>query len=198
MRRRKRTGSGGCGGSDRWGVAGSDSCARSPAPLTCTQMERAAKIGVERMIGVSGSLEDSRESLEAAKKFSNIFCTVGVHPTRCDEFEQSGDPEGHIRALCQVVEEGKDKVVAIGEIGLDYDREQFCSRDVQKKYFARQLQLAKTFHLPVIFHNRNTGVARDVPLCLPVSRLLSMTAGGDFEKIVQEHRQEFSTVLRLF
>lgn len=47
-------------------------------------------------------------------------------------------------------------VVAIGEIGLDYDREKFCPRDVQMKYFEKQLDLAQSCNLPIIFHNRNT------------------------------------------
>ena len=42
--------------------------------------------GVEKMIGVSGSLEDSRQSLAVAQQNSNIFSTVGVHPTRCNEY----------------------------------------------------------------------------------------------------------------
>ena len=64
-------------------------------------------------------------------------------------------------------------VVAIGEIGLDYDREKFCPRDVQMKYFEKQLDLAKACKLPVIFHNRNTK--------------------GDFYSVVKRRRDDFTT-----
>jgi TatD DNase family protein len=63
-------------------------------------------------------------------------------------------------------------VVAIGEIGLDYDRTQFCSKEVQMEWFHRQLELARDTSLPVIFHNRNTD--------------------GDFERVVREKREMFT------
>jgi Tat protein secretion system quality control protein TatD with DNase activity len=66
-------------------------------------VERATAAGVEKMIGVSGSLEDSRQSVAAAKATGNIFATVGVHPTRCDEFDESGDPDAHLQALRALV-----------------------------------------------------------------------------------------------
>ncbi len=124
-------------------------------------------------IQVSGSLEDSQKSVAVAKASSNIYATVGVHPTRCNEFEESGDPEAHLQALRALVDSAGPAVVAIGEIGLDYDREKFCGRDVQIKYFERQLDLAKACNLPIIFHNRNTS--------------------GDFESIVRRRRSDFTT-----
>jgi len=124
-------------------------------------------------IQVSGSLEDSLQSVAVAKASSNIFATVGVHPTRCNEFDESGDPDAHFQALRALVDEAGPAVVAIGEIGLDYDREKFCGRDVQMKYFERQLDLAKACNLPIIFHNRNTS--------------------GDFESIVRRRRGDFTT-----
>jgi len=138
-------------------------------------MTRAAEHGIEKVIGVSGSLSDSEHSISVAKQFPNVFATVGVHPTRCGEFDDkdSGDPDAHLAALAKLAEAGGKDVVAIGEIGLDYDREEFCPRDVQQKYFVKQLQLAKQFNLPVVFHNRNTG--------------------GDFERMVREQRESFRT-----
>ncbi|KAM0842037.1 hypothetical protein ACQ4PT_058617 [Festuca glaucescens] len=83
-----------------------------------------------------GSLKESREALEIAETDGRLFCTVGVHPTRCGEFEESGDPEGHFQSLLVLAKEGiqKGKVVAVGECGLDYDRLHFCPSDIQKKY----------------------------------------------------------------
>uniref|UniRef100_A0A0E0I7M1 Uncharacterized protein n=1 Tax=Oryza nivara TaxID=4536 RepID=A0A0E0I7M1_ORYNI len=53
-----------------------------------------------------GSLKESREVLEIAETDGRLFCTVGVHPTRCGEFEESGDPEGHFQALLALAKEG--------------------------------------------------------------------------------------------
>uniref|UniRef100_N1QWD0 Putative deoxyribonuclease TATDN1 n=1 Tax=Aegilops tauschii TaxID=37682 RepID=N1QWD0_AEGTA len=56
-----------------------------------------------------GSLKESREALEIAETDGRLFCTVGVHPTRCGEFEESGDPEGHFQALLALAKEGIEK-----------------------------------------------------------------------------------------
>lgn len=71
-----------------------------------------------------------------AETDARLFCTVGVHPTRCNEFDESGDPEKHFDALLSLAKEGieKGKVVAIGECGLDYDRLHFCSTETQKNF----------------------------------------------------------------
>lgn len=81
-----------------------------------------------------------------------LFCTVGTHPTRCGEFLVS--PDNYFGQLLHQIEDHKDKVVAIGEIGLDYDRLHFCEPDVQKKYFEKQLELADKFDLPLFLHCR--------------------------------------------
>ncbi|KAM3376268.1 hypothetical protein P3S68_014983 [Capsicum galapagoense] len=62
-----------------------------------------------------GSLEESKEALAIAETGATLFCTVGVHPTRCKEFEGSGDPEKHLQDLLTLTKEGKEKgkVVAI-------------------------------------------------------------------------------------
>ncbi|XP_047260110.1 deoxyribonuclease TATDN1 [Capsicum annuum] len=103
-----------------------------------------------------GSLEESKEALAIAETGATLFCTVGVHPTRCKEFEGSGDPEKHLQDLLTLTKEGKEKgkVVAIGECGLDYDRLHFYPSDIQKKYFEKQFELAYTTKLPMFLHMR--------------------------------------------
>ncbi|KAB2064349.1 hypothetical protein ES319_A09G012900v1 [Gossypium barbadense] len=109
-----------------------------------TVLSRAWNAGVDRIIVMGGSLEESKEALAIAETDGRLFCTVGVHPTRCKEFEESGDPKKHFQALLALAKEGiqKGKVVAIGECGLDYDRLHFCPPEVQKKYFEKQFELA--------------------------------------------------------
>ncbi|KAI5432446.1 hypothetical protein KIW84_036255, partial [Lathyrus oleraceus] len=103
-----------------------------------------------------------------------LFCTVGVHPTRCKEFEESGDPENHFQALLSLAKEGiqKGKVVAVGECGLDYDRLHFCPAEIQKKYFEKQFELAYITKLPMFLHMR--------------------AAAEDFCEIVEKNKDRFS------
>ncbi|KAL6575073.1 hypothetical protein OROMI_012358 [Orobanche minor] len=128
-------------------------------------LSRAWNAGVDRIIVTGGSLEESKEALAIAEtdgRGPRLFCTVGVHPTRCNEFDDSGDPEDHFKALLSLAKEGVEKgkidisskVVAIGECGLDYDRLHFCPAEIQKKYFERQFELAYATKLPMFLHMR--------------------------------------------
>ncbi len=110
---------------------------------------------VEKIIVTAGSLAEARIALELVKSHEKLYFTVGVHPTRCGEFDTHG-PDLYYNELLQVIKEAGEKCVAIGELGLDYEREQFCHRDVQKKYFEKQLDLAKSTGLPLFLHNRQS------------------------------------------
>ena len=93
---------------------------------------------------------------------------MGTHPTRCGEFLVS--PDNYFGQLTHQIEDHKDKVIAIGEIGLDYDRIHFCEPDIQKKYFEKQLELADKFDLPLFLHCRN--------------------AHDDFRKIIEDNKEK--------
>lgn len=78
---------------------------------------------------------------------------MGCHPTRCGEF--GADPTAYYEMLCDALQKHREKIVAIGECGLDYDRLNFCDKATQKTYFERQIDLVQQFKLPMFLHCRN-------------------------------------------
>jgi TatD DNase family protein len=129
-------------------------------------LQRAADIGMRHMILTAGTLVESREAVRRVRelRISNqtdcqLYCTVGVHPTRCMEFETAESANDNLEELLTLLKDGMtDGVVAsVGEVGLDYDRLEFCPKDVQRKYFALQLKLSAETGLPLFLHNRNVG-----------------------------------------
>lgn len=120
-------------------------------------LSRALESGIERMIITGGTLEESKSALSIAQRNEHLFSTVGCHPTRCNEFVKcERGAEAYLDELRELASKNKNKIVAIGEIGLDYDRLHFCSKDIQKKYFEHQLTLAEDTNLPLFLHNRNS------------------------------------------
>ncbi|HHV78590.1 MAG TPA: TatD family hydrolase [Firmicutes bacterium] len=110
-------------------------------------MERAHASGVGCIITVGYDLRSSVKAVRLANDYDCVYAVVGVHPHDA----QSVTPE-----LMQVIEELSfaPKVVAIGEIGLDYYRN-LSPRDVQRDVFKRFLSLARKRQLPVVIHERN-------------------------------------------
>ena len=102
--------------------------------------------GVGLVVNPGCTVASSRTAVELAHRFPHVYAAVGIHPENCGDFR----PEDldAIRALAR-----EDKVVAIGEIGLDYYWKE-VPRDLQKEVFRAQLQLARDLDLPVIVHDR--------------------------------------------
>jgi len=109
-------------------------------------VSRANDVGIEKIIVPSISLETSYEAIELAEKFDSVFASVGVHPQDSQQFENQ-----QIEAFHDLAEH--PKVVAIGEIGLDYYRD-YAPHFVQKEVLRRFLELSADVNLPVIIHNR--------------------------------------------
>ncbi|KAJ7092559.1 hypothetical protein C8R44DRAFT_835595 [Mycena epipterygia] len=120
-------------------------------------LERARNAGVKSMIITGTSLSESQEALDLAKEFG-FFCTVGCHPTRSAEFDKfEGGADAYLFALDELVAnnlEGKGRAVAIGECGLDYDRQNWALPEIQRRHFRSQLTLAKKYQLPLFLHSR--------------------------------------------
>ncbi|XP_049876661.1 deoxyribonuclease TATDN1 [Pectinophora gossypiella] len=115
-------------------------------------LARAWSNGLDKMIITGGSLSDSKKAIDLARSDSSLFATVGCHPTRCTEFVEN--PDTYLNSLRDLIKQNKDKVVAVGECGLDYERLNFCEKDIQLKYFEFQLKLSREFDLPLFLHCR--------------------------------------------
>jgi TatD DNase family protein len=110
-------------------------------------VERAFLAGVESMITVGTNLALSRKALSVARQYANVYAAVGVHP---HDAAKAGD-----KTLDELKSLARDpKVVAYGEIGLDFVRT-ISPREIQENFFARQLELAGELELPVIIHDRD-------------------------------------------
>jgi TatD DNase family protein len=137
-------------------------------------LQRAWESGVEKIVITAGNLEEAKAALAFARTHENLYTTVGVHPTRCSEFDTyPAGPDAYMSALKAVLADGisDGKIVAIGECGLDYDRLQFCDAETQKVYFEKQFELARSSNLPMFLHLR--------------------AAADDFLDIVQRHVDDF-------
>ena len=102
--------------------------------------------GIGTIINSGANWNSVTEVVEMAAKYPHVYAAVGMHPDEVGDLNE--ERFEFMKSQCQ-----KDKVVAVGEIGLDYywDNE---AHDVQKKWFIRQLDLARELDLPVIVHSR--------------------------------------------
>lgn len=108
-----------------------------------TVIKEAQKAGVKRIINIGCDKKSSENSVKLSEKYPHIYASVGYHPGSADEYD-----ENVIRALAK-----KNKVVAIGEIGLDYYRN-YNPKAMMLEVFEKQVILAGEFGLPLIIHDR--------------------------------------------
>lgn len=118
--------------------------------------------GVGRIVNISAGMESAKASVLLAEKYDFIYASTGVHP---EEIGKLTDAD--IETLKEI--SSNDKVVAIGEIGLDYHYDE-PSKELQKEWFVKQLELARDVKFPVIIHSRD--------------------AANDTLQIMQEHHAE--------
>ncbi|KAN0031315.1 hypothetical protein ACTA71_010404 [Dictyostelium dimigraforme] len=165
-------------------------------------LERAWSIGMEKIIITSGRLSEVKESLELIKTYCNqdnnnnnnnnnsknnrLFTTIGVHPTRCsqelirnkeNENDNGEIKQEYIEELLKLYNENKERIIAIGEFGLDYDRLEFCSKEIQLKCFEYQFQLTEKTGLPLFLHLRGNSESG---------------ACSDFIDIIKRNRNRFT------
>lgn len=126
--------------------------------------------GVGKIVNVSATYESCERVVELVKRYSFMYAAVGIHPDEVGSLNEERFQQ--MKELCK-----QEKVVAVGEIGLDYywDNE---SHDVQKEWFVRQLDLARALNLPVLIHSRE--------------------AAADTMEIMKEHGQGLRGVIHCY
>jgi len=110
-------------------------------------LTRAAEAGVEKIICVGYDLKSSQEAVNLARKYRQIYAVVGVHPHDAAHLDEKTLEKLYVMA--------KDpRVVAIGEIGLDFYRD-LSPRDLQRQAFRDQIKLAQELGKPIVIHDRD-------------------------------------------
>jgi TatD DNase family protein len=111
-------------------------------------VDRARQAGIKRILNPGITLESSEQAIRLAEKYPEVYAAVGVHPN--DGSSWNGKSKSRLRELGS-----HKKVVAIGEIGLDFYRDR-TPQDLQKRIFIEQLELAAELDLPVVIHTRDS------------------------------------------
>lgn len=109
-------------------------------------VNRAHENGVEKIITISVEPTNLDTAFEIASRFDHVYCSQGVHPHEARHYNSD--------VADKILARKSPKVVAIGEIGLDYYYDH-SPRDVQRKVFEEQIEIASKLDLPVIIHTRD-------------------------------------------
>jgi len=113
-------------------------------------INRANEVGIEAYIVPSTDTASIDAVCQLSRRYENVYWAIGVHPHNAKEFTDET-----ANKIQQELERKDGKLVAIGEVGLDYYYD-FSPRDVQKEVFRIHIQFAKKFNLPLIVHNRDS------------------------------------------
>lgn len=105
--------------------------------------------GVVGILNCASSYESIDKTYNLTIENDFIYGALGIHPENADEFNDDVEKE-----IIELVNKNK-KIIAIGEIGLDYYWEENPSKEIQKEVFRRQMKLAETLNLPVVIHDRD-------------------------------------------
>jgi len=110
-------------------------------------LDECKKNNIDLLLSIGIDLKTSRQNIELANKYSDIYCSIGIHPNEVSKI--NSDVIVDLKNLYKT----SKKILAIGEIGLDYYRNQ--NKFEQLDFFDKQIYLAKELNLPVIIHTRD-------------------------------------------
>lgn len=107
---------------------------------------------VGHIVNIATNINNAREVIEQSARFERMYAAVGIHPTDVDP---DADFDGEMNALCEMLDSAeKNKIVSVGEIGYDYYWQPY-DPELQRKYFAAQMEIAEKYGLPVEIHDRD-------------------------------------------
>lgn len=115
-------------------------------------LEEIKKAGVEYIINAASGYEETKKAIEIAKKYDNIYCTIGIHPYYTDQIKKVDELEN-----LYIANKELGKIVAIGETGLDYHQGKNNKKE-QIKLFQKQIRLATKLKLPLQIHSRDAAI----------------------------------------
>lgn len=110
-------------------------------------LKQLPKEGIARVVNIGASLESCKRTIQLMEQYPYIYGALGVHPS--DTLQLDEDSFAWLKK-----QYNREKCIAVGEIGLDYYWKE-PSREIQKEWFIKQLQLAKEIKLPVVIHSRD-------------------------------------------
>ncbi len=145
-------------------------------------LERLFSENVEAIVNVATCPENLAECIAQAKKYPNMYVASGIHPEDCLAIENVENALSEIEISLQNRKE--NKIVAVGEIGLDYHVEGLDAqgREKQRDVFCRQMELAEKYDLPVIIHDREAhGDCFETVLKYPAVRGIFHSYSGSAE-----------------
>ena len=136
---------------------------------------------IEKIINVGASLQGVRDTVALTEKYPFVYGAVGIHPDEVGNLTEEDMKE--LRGYCD-----REKIAAIGEIGLDYywDKE---NHEIQKKWFVRQMDLAKETGLPIIVHSRDA--AKDTLDIMKAERADNLSGVIHCYSYSKEHAREY-------
>jgi len=111
-------------------------------------IQRAIENKVSALVTIGVDIPTSKKAVQLAEKYVSVYAAVGIHPTDCKDTKQAD-----LKVIRELA--GHEKVVALGEIGLDYHHMR-APVEKQKKVFSDQIALARELKLPIIVHNRES------------------------------------------
>lgn len=134
---------------------------------------------LEAVVNVATTPDNAVITLRQAHRWDKMYAAVGIHPTDCQLY---ADPVSELDRLRPMLDAAREnKIVALGEIGLDYHYDD-TDREKQRAVFAAQLEMAEEYDLPVILHSRDaTGECVDMIRAHPHVRGVFHAYGGSVE-----------------
>ena len=118
--------------------------------------------GVSHFVVAGYNIESSSKAIEIVKKYKQLYAIVGISPNDLENIKTQKDVQDNVSKIEEMINENKNlllqnKIVAIGEIGLDYywNKE---NKEIQKEIFIKQIELANKLSLPIVIHTREATI----------------------------------------